>query len=319
MAWLRSEETAQRDLVARLRALLDRRPLVLPGAHDALSALIAKRAGFEALYLSGAAYAASRGLPDLGLVNSEEVARRARDIVRATDLPLLVDIDTGFGGVLNVARAAREMVEARVAAVQIEDQDMPKKCGHLSGKSLVPAEEMVQRIRALKESAPSLFVVARTDAHAVEGLEGAIERARRYASAGADALFPEALTSEAEFRAVREAVPDVPLLANLTEFGRTPYYSAQDLAAWGYDMVIFPVSSLRVAAKAMEELYRHLRATGSTRELVPKMQTRAELYETIDYFAYEGFDRHIARSTLPGEPAAADGEARAAREAEPRA
>lgn len=299
MAWLRTEETPQPELAERLRELVARGPVVLPGAHDALSALIARRAGFEALYLSGAAYSASRGLPDLGLLTSEEVAERARDIVRATDLPLIVDIDTGFGGVLNVARAGREMVEARVAGVQIEDQEMPKKCGHLSGKSLVAAEEMVHKIRALKQAAPSLYVVARTDAHAIEGLEGAIERGRRYAEAGADAVFPEALTSEREFRAVREALPGVRLMANLTEFGRTPYYTAAELAAWGYDIVIFPVSSLRVAAKAVEELYRHLRETGSTRDFVPRMQTRAELYETIDYFAYEELDRHIARSTLP--------------------
>lgn len=299
MAWLLQKESPQRELAERFRQLVKRGPVVLPGAHDALSALIAQRVGFEALYLSGAAYTASRGLPDLGLVTSQELAERARDIVRATDLPLIVDIDTGFGGVLNVARTGREMVEARVAGVQIEDQEMPKKCGHLSGKSLVTADEMVQKIRALKETAPTLYVIARTDAHGVEGLEAVIARARRYVEAGADAIFPEALTTEDEFRAVREALPGVPLLANLTEFGKTPYYSAADLAAWGYDIILFPVSSLRVAARAVERLYRHLRETGSTRELLGEMQDRAELYETIRYFAYEELDQTLARSTLP--------------------
>lgn len=299
MAWLHQQETPQAELAARFRELVTRGPVILPGAHDALSALIARQVGFEAVYLSGAAYTASRGLPDLGLVTSQEVAERALDITRATNLPLIVDIDTGFGGVLNVMRTAREMVEARVAGVQIEDQEMPKKCGHLSGKSLVTAEEMEQKIRALKQAAPSLYVIARTDAYGVEGLEAAIQRARRYVQAGADAIFPEALSSEEEFRAVREALPGVPLLANLTEFGRTPYYSAADLAAWGYNIILFPVSSLRVAAKAVERLYRHLRQAGSTRELLADMQSRAELYDTIAYFAYEELDHRIARSTLP--------------------
>lgn len=299
MSWLLQQETPQAELAARFRRLVEQGPVVLPGAHDALSALLAKRAGFEALYLSGAAYTASRGLPDLGLVTSQEVAERARDIIRATDLPLIVDIDTGFGGVLNVVRTGREMVEARVAGVQIEDQEMPKKCGHLSGKSLVTADEMAQKIRALKETAPSLYVIARTDAHGVEGLEAAVARARRYVEAGADAIFPEALTTEEEFRAVRKALPGVPLLANLTEFGKTPYYSAAEVAAWGYNIILFPVSSLRVATRAVERLYRHLRQAGSTRELVREMQDRAELYETIAYFGYEELDRTMARSVLP--------------------
>lgn len=296
MAWLVHDDVPQPELAARFRRLVDQGFLILPGAHDALAALIAKRVGFPALYLSGAAYTASRGLPDLGLVTGSEVAERARDVIRATNLPLIVDIDTGFGGVLNVVRTAREMVEVRAAGVQIEDQELPKKCGHLPGKSLVTPDEMVQKIYALKNAAPTLFVIARTDAHAVEGMEGVIARARRYVEAGADAIFPEALTTEAEFRAVREALPDVPLLANLTEFGKTPYFTADEVRSWGYNIALFPVSSLRVAAKAVERLYRHLLAAGTTRDVLEEMQTRSELYDAIAYSAYEELDARLARA-----------------------
>lgn len=300
MAWLVRDEVPQAELAARLRRLVTEGFLILPGAHDALSALIAQRVGFPALYLSGAAYTASRGLPDLSLVTVTEVAERARDIVRATNLPLVVDVDTGFGEVLNAVRTAREMVEARVAGIQIEDQQLPKKCGHLPGKSLVRPEEMAQKVYAVKQAAPSLFVIARTDAHAVEGIEGVIARAKRYVEAGADAVFPEALTTAEEFRAVREALPDVPLVANLTEFGKTPYFTAEEVRSWGYNIALFPVSSLRVAAKAVERLYRHLRAAGTTRDLLGEMQTRAELYETIAYGAYEELDEGVARAVPQG-------------------
>lgn len=178
MAWIVDQPSSQETLAKKFRSLMQASGIVqIPGAHDAMAALIAKRAGFSALYLSGAAYTASRGLPDLGIVTSAEVADRARDLIRATDLPALVDTDTGFGGVLNVARTAREMVEAKVAAVQLEDQQLPKKCGHLNGKNLVTIEEMVQKISIIKQVAPSLNVVARTNARAVEGLEKALERA----------------------------------------------------------------------------------------------------------------------------------------------
>ena len=304
MSWLQQSPTPQGALAEQFRELVAQGAVVLPGAHDALAALLARRAGFRALYLSGGAYTASRGLPDLGLVGLEEVAERARDIVRAAELPLIVDIDTGYGGVLNAARAARTLTEARIAGVQIEDQSYPKKCGHLSDKSLVPPEELEQKIRAIKAVAPTLYIIARTDAHESEGLEGVVARARRYLAAGADAIFPEALTSEREFRAVSEALPGVTLLANLTEFGKTPPYTAAELARWGYRIILFPVSALRVAARAMERLYRHLWEHGTTRDLVPEMQTRAELYETIGYFDYEALDSQIARSTLPQWPPA---------------
>ncbi len=281
------------------RALVATECIVLPGVWDGLSALLARAAGFRALYLSGAAYTASRGLPDLGLIGIEEVVERAREIVRASELPLIVDIDTGYGGVLNAARAARELVEARVAGVQIEDQQQPKKCGHLSAKLLAPPEELEQKVRAIKQVAPQLYVIARTDAFEQEGIEGVVARARRYLAAGADAIFPEALPSEEAFRDVAAALPGVTLLANLTEFGRTPALAAAQVAEWGYRIALFPVSALRVAAKAMERLYRTLAAEGTSRSLVAEMQTRAELYELLGYFDYEEFDATLARSTLP--------------------
>lgn len=299
MSWLVEKERSQQDLAEQFRRFMTAPDILkLPGAHDGMAARIAKRVGFEALYLSGAAYTASRGLPDLGIVHSEEVAQRARDIVRASDLPLLVDVDTGFGGILNVARTAKEMVEAKVAAIQIEDQELPKKCGHLSGKKLVTVDEMVQKIRMVKEVAPTLIVVARTDAKGVDGIEAAIERAKQYAAAGADAIFPEALTDEAEFRQVGEAV-HVPLLANMTEFGKTPYYTAEQFAEWGYSMVIYPVTSLRVAAKAYERVFSQIAERGTQAGSLDDMQTREELYETIRYFDYEELDGKIAKSVLP--------------------
>lgn len=298
MAWIVKQQSTQEELANRFRALVDAPEILqIPGAHDAMAALVAKNAGFSALYLSGAAYTASKGLPDLGIVTSTEVAERARDLVRATDLPVLVDIDTGFGGVLNVARTAMEMLEANVAAVQIEDQQLPKKCGHLNGKKLVSTEELVQKIKAIKEVAPTLVVVARTDARGVEGLDAAIERAVAYVNAGADAVFPEALQSEEEFRLFTNKV-NVPLLANMTEFGKTPYYSAEEFANMGFQMVIYPVTSLRVAAKAYERVFQLIKETGSQKEGLSNMQTRSELYETISYHDFEELDNGIAKTVL---------------------
>lgn len=299
MSWIRERPRSQAELAQAFRAAVGAGLVVLPGVYDGLSALLARAAGFRALYLSGAAFTASRGLPDLGMVGLEEVVERAREIVRATELPLIVDIDTGYGGVLNAARAAREFAEARVAGVQIEDQQQPKKCGHLSAKLLAPPEELEHKVRAIKEVAPELYVIARTDAYEQEGVEGVVARARRYLAAGADAIFPEALPDEKAFRAVAAALPGVTLLANLTEFGRTPAFTAAQVAEWGYRIALFPVSTLRVAAKAMERLYRTLATEGTTRGLIGEMQTRAELYELLGYFAYEEFDATLARSTLP--------------------
>lgn len=298
MVWVVDKQSTQVELADRFRKLVEAPGILqIPGAHDAMAGLIAKRTGFQALYLSGAAYTASRGLPDLGIVSSDEVAERARDIIRATDLPILVDIDTGFGGVLNVARTAREMQEVGVAAVQIEDQDLPKKCGHLNGKKLVSTEEMVQKIKAIKQVAPSLVIVARTDARAVEGVEAAIARVEAYIEAGADAIFPEALQSEEEFRQFAKEIK-VPLLANMTEFGKTPYYTAEEYQDMGYQMVIYPVTSLRVAAKAYERVFEKIKQQGTQKEALQDMQTRSELYETIAYHDFESLDKNISKTVL---------------------
>ncbi len=299
MAWLVNEEHTQAELADRFKRLMTKPEILkIPGAHDAMAALVAKQTGFEALYLSGAAYTASRGLPDLGMITSEEMAVRARDLVRATNLPVLVDIDTGYGGVLNVVRTAREMVEHRVAAVQLEDQDLPKKCGHLNGKKLVSTEDMVQKIKAIKEVAPTLVVVARTDAKAVEGTEAAIDRANRYIEAGADAIFPEAFVTEEDFKRVSKEVK-APLLANMTEFGKTPYYKADEFQEFGYSMVIYPVTSLRVAAKAYERVFQTIFKEETQEHALAHMQTREELYDTIDYYRYEELDERISRTVLP--------------------
>lgn len=299
MTWFMEKEVSQRELADQFRALIQGpEALTVIGAHDGLAARMAQLAGFQALYLSGAAYTASRALPDLGIVGSAELAERARELIRATGMPVLVDIDTGFGGVLNTARTAKEMVEAKAAAVQIEDQELPKKCGHLNGKKLVSPEEMIQKIRIIKEVSPSLVVVARTDAKDVEGLDAAIERAKRYVAAGADAIFPEALRSEVEFRAFSAAI-DAPLLANMTEFGRTPYYTVQQFQDWGYRMVLFPVTSLRVAAKAYELVFREIRELGTQAGALERMMTRQQLYEAIRYYDYEKLDGTIAATVLP--------------------
>ncbi|MCA1024753.1 methylisocitrate lyase [Cytobacillus sp. FSL W7-1323] len=301
MAWIVHKPVTQQDLAEQFRSkMLDKNILQIPGAHDAMAGLMAKQAGFHALYLSGAAYTASKGLPDLGMVTSAEMAERAKEIIRATNLPLLVDIDTGFGGILNAARTAVEMQEAGVAAVQIEDQKLPKKCGHLNGKQLVTSEEMIQKIRVIKEVAPHLMIIARTDARAVEGLDEAIERAKAYAEAGADAIFPEALKTEEEFSLFSQAI-SIPLLANMTEFGQTPYYSADEFSQMGFQMVIYPVTSLRVAAKAYENVFNIIKETGSQKDALANMQTRKELYQTISYDDFEELDDTLAKTILTEE------------------
>ncbi len=301
MAWLIEDEPGQKQLAEQFMRMIRSGSIVkIPGTHDAMAARIAKQFDFKAIYLSGAAYTASRGLPDLGLIYSNEVADRARELIRASGLPLLVDIDTGFGGVLNVARTAKEMLEAKVAAVQIEDQEMPKKCGHLNGKKLVSAEEMMQKIKTIKEIAPSLVVIARTDAKSVEGMEAAIERAKHYIAAGQMQFFPEALENEEDFKRFRAAI-DVPLLANMTEFGKTPYYTAEQFEIWGINMVIYPVTSLRVAAKAYERVFAEISQTGTQVQSLAHMQTRKELYETIRYYDYENLDGKIAKTVLQNE------------------
>lgn len=285
---------------ARFRDLLARPGIFrLPGAHNGMAALQARAAGFEGLYLSGAAMTASMGLPDLGIITVDEVAFFIRQIARASGLPLLVDGDTGYGEALNVMHMVRVFEEAGAGAVHLEDQLLPKKCGHLNDKKLAPAADMAAKVAAAARAARDLVIIARTDAAASEGFEGAIARAKLYVEAGADAIFPEALTSVEMFREVRAALPGVRLLANMTEFGRTPALSAAEFEALGYDMVIWPVSSLRVANKAQERLYAAIARDGATTAMIPEMQTRQELYDTIGLGAFEALDHSIAASVAP--------------------
>jgi methylisocitrate lyase len=295
--WLerpRNPETA----ATRLRNLIARKTAVaVPGAHDGMSALLARQAGFEALYLSGAALSASMALPDLGLLTLDDVARKAREIVRASDLPLIVDCDTGFGEALNVMHAVHTLGELGAACIQIEDQQFPKKCGHLNDKKLVPVDEMCRKVTAAKKASKDLLICARTDA-AGGSLDDAISRARRYREAGADVIFVEALTTHEDIKRVRDEV-SAPLLANMTEFGRTPQLSLKVWDAAGFEIVIFPVSSFRLAAGAVQRFYASLHRNGDVKEMLPEMMTRAALYDAISYYDYEALDASIARTVLP--------------------
>ena len=283
----------------RFRALLNRPGILrMPGAHTGLAAHQARAAGFEALYLSGAAMSASMGLPDLGVITIEDVCFFIRQVARASGLPVLVDGDTGYGEALNVMHMERCFEDAGAAAVHIEDQILPKKCGHLNDKRLASADDMAAKIAAAARARRHLHIIARTDAAASEGMDGAVARAEKYLAAGADAIFPEALTSAEMFREFARRVK-APLLANMTEFGRTPFFTAGEFEAMGYRMVIWPVSSLRVAARAQRELYDVLRRDGSTQAMLPAMLTRAELYETIGYAEFESLDGSIAASVAP--------------------
>ena len=283
----------------RFRALLGQGGIVqIPGAHNGLAALQAKAAGFAAVYLSGAAMSASMGLPDLGVITVDDVCFFVRQVARASALPVLVDGDTGYGEALNVMHMVRSFEDAGAAAVHIEDQLLPKKCGHLNDKKLADAHDMAAKVAAAAKARRHLFVIARTDAAASEGMDGAVARAKLYLEAGAEAIFPEALTSGEMFREFARRV-DAPLLANMTEFGQTPFFTASEFEAMGYRMVIWPVSSLRVAAKAQEELYAAIRRDGGTQHMIDRMQTRAELYETIGYADYEALDASIVRTIVP--------------------
>lgn len=284
----------------RFRALLGRGGIVrMPGAHNGMAGLQAKAAGFEALYLSGAAMTASMGLPDLGIITVDEVAFFVRQVVRATFLPLMVDGDTGHGEALNVMHMVRTFEEAGAAAVHIEDQLLPKKCGHLNDKKLADAHDMAAKIAAAAKARRHIYLVARTDAAASEGIDGAVARAKLYVEAGADAIFPEALMTGEMFREFARRMPGVPLLANMTEFGMTPFLTASECEAMGYRMVIWPVSSLRVANKAQEKLYAAIRGDGGTRAMLDDMQTRAELYDLIGLGGFETLDASIIRSIVP--------------------
>jgi len=279
----------------RLRDLLARDELLtVPGVFNGLTALLAVRAGARVLYLSGAAFSASMGMPDIGLVTLDEVARAARQIVRVTRVPLIVDADTGFGSALNVMRTVRELEGARCAAIQIEDQVDPKRCGHLEGKQVTTAEQMAEKVAGAAAAAHHLVVIARTDARATHGFDEAVRRGLAYRRAGADVIFPEALETEDEFRAYAQAVPG-PLLANMTEFGKSPLLSTERLGELGFRLVIFPVSAARVAAKQVGAMYVDLLRDGAQAEWLDRMMTRAELYELIGYDAYSELDRSLAR------------------------
>ena len=300
MPYLVGSELPDQPAGLRFQQLLDDPGILrLPGAHNGQAALQAKAAGFDALYLSGAAMTASMGLPDLGIITVDEVAFFIRQIARATGLPLLVDGDTGYGEALNVMHMVRTFEEAGAGAVHLEDQLLPKKCGHLNDKKLATASDMAAKVAAAATARRHLRIIARTDAAASEGLEGAIARAKLYVEAGADAIFPEALTSVEMFKEVRAALPGVKLLDNMTEFGRTPALTAQEFEELGYDMVIWPVSSLRVANKAQEKLYATLVRDGATTAMLPEMQTRSELYATIGLGDFEALDASIAASIAP--------------------
>ena len=270
-------------------AMKKEKPLQVVGVINAYAALLAERAGFQAIYLSGGGVAAaSLGVPDLGITTLEDVLIDTRRITDACSLPLLVDVDTGFGSAFNIARTVRSLIKAGAAAMHMEDQVQAKRCGHRPGKALVPPEEMEDRIKAAVDarSDPSFIIMARTDALAVEGLESALERSRRYVEAGADMIFAEAVTElwmYAEF--VRAA--GVPVLANITEFGKTPLFTTHQLAEVGVELVLYPLSAFRAMSAAASAVYQTLRRDGTQQPVLRMMQTRAELYEVLNYYAYE--------------------------------
>ncbi len=300
MPYLVADELPRTSAGQRFREALARPGIYrLPGAHNGQAAIQARQAGFEGLYLSGAAMTASMGLPDLGIITVDEVAFFIRQIVRSSGLPLLVDGDTGYGEALNVMHMVRTFEEAGAGAVHLEDQILPKKCGHLNGKGLVPPEDMAAKVAAAKKASRDIVIVARTDAAGVEGYDAAVARAKLYVEAGADAIFPEALVTREMFAKFAKDLPGVPLLANMTEFGKTPFYTAAEFEELGYKMVIWPVSSLRVANKAQARLYAAIARDGGAHNMVEEMQTRAELYEVIGLHDYEALDASIVRTIVP--------------------
>lgn len=274
----------------RFRAAVDaERPLQVVGTINAYCAMLAEQAGFRAIYLSGAGVAnASYGLPDLGISTLNDVLEDVRRITGACELPLLVDADTGFGGAFSIARTVREMIRAGAAAIHLEDQVQAKRCGHRPGKALVSADEMVDRIKAAVDarSDPGFAIMARTDAHAVEGMQAAIDRAAAYMAAGADMIFAEALTTLDEYKKFTQAIK-APVLANLTEFGKTPLFTLHEMRAAGVRLVLYPLSAFRAMSAAALNVYQTLRRDGTQKSLTGQMQTREDLYRTLDYHAYE--------------------------------
>lgn len=279
-----------------LRSLLGQGVLLAPGCYDAIGAKLAERAGAKVLYLSGAGVTNSMtAMPDIGLLSMDEMARQAAYVCAAVHIPVIADADTGYGETMNVIRTVREFERAGLAGLHIEDQVSPKRCGHLDGKQVIPVSDMCAKIHAAARARAdeAFFIIARTDARGVNGIENSIERGKRYVGAGADCIFPEGLQSENEFEAFREAVPG-PLLANMTEFGKTPPITAERFESIGYDIVIFPMTAFRVMLKAVGETYDVLLREGTQTQLIDKMRTRQELYDLIDYAAYSKIDAELA-------------------------
>lgn len=292
--------TTAADKRVALRAGLASGELQLfPGAFNPLSAKLIQEKGMHGVYISGAVLSADLGLPDIGLTTLTEVAGRSQQIARMTDLPSIVDADTGFGEPMNVARTIQTLEDAGVAGMHLEDQVNPKRCGHLDGKQVVDLDTALKRIKAAVEARrdPNFLIMARTDARGVEGLQAAVDRAKALVDAGADAIFPEAMASLEEFAAVRAAV-DVPILANMTEFGKSELFTTQQLADVGLNLIIFPVSLLRLAMGAAERGLDTITREGSLTSLLPEMQTRARLYEVLDYEAYNSFDSGVFNFSL---------------------
>lgn len=284
----------------RLRQAWTAAPLPIPGVFNALVARLAERLGFQAIYLSGAALSAAYAVPDVGLLSVSEFAEAARVITQATALPLLCDADTGFGEPLNVERCVRLFEAAGAAGIHLEDQQLPKRCGHLSGKQLVDPAVMVAKIRAAVAARrdPDFVILARTDARGVTGFDDAVRRAHLYRAAGADGIFPEALESQEEFARFAREVPG-PLLANNTEFGKSPLLDFATFAALGYRMVLYPVTTLRVALRAAEQVLADILHKGHQRDCVPAMLSRAELYDLLGYTGYEARDRAYFGNVTP--------------------
>lgn len=271
------------------QALLEEKPLQIIGTINAYCSLMAKRCGYKAIYLSGAGVAnASHGMPDLGMTNLNDVLEDARRITSACDLPLLVDVDTAWGSAFNIARTVKEMIKADVAAIHIEDQVLNKRCGHRPNKEIVSQQEMVDRIKAAVDARTdeNFVIMARTDALAVEGMESAIDRAQACIEAGADMIFPEAMQSLEQYHAFSHAI-DKPILANITEFGKTPLFTTAELASVGVNMVLYPLSAFRAMNQAALQVYQSIKQNGTQQACVPQMQTRNELYDYLDYLSYE--------------------------------
>ena len=282
----------------RLKSLIDNNQYVLtPGVFSPLIAMMAEKKGFKSMYFSGAAFSAMKGIPDIGIFTFQELFDAVIEITKMSNLPLIVDVDTGFGEVINVTRTVSDLESIGVAAIQIEDQLFPKRCGHLEGKEIIESNEFAKKIYAAKSVSKDMLVIARTDAKAVEGIDSAIERAKLYKDAGADIIFPEALETEEEFKLFAESV-NGDMLANMTEFGKTPYYPAEKFANMGYKIIIYPVSGLRTALNAISALFDEIMETGSQVKFVEDMLTRKDLYNLINYDSYVKMDESLGGDDL---------------------